>query len=165
MNSKTKIISLVILGLLTVPAMIFPKQTGEVLGINENKEETGSINEEAASDGEIGSGAREVVEPSDEGKDNDVQKITPSDEEDEEVTMIGKVLWDSGQINNVETNKFPLGTAVRVDTGVSNVHLVVDALRSSLAEETILVVNTETYIKLGGNPEDGSPVSATVYVD
>lgn len=150
-NPKVKIISLVILGLLAAPALLFPQEAGEVLGINETKGNgEGQIN----SDGNIGSGARDIK--NDEGEEN----------EEKTTEYTGKALWDANQKSDISTDKLALGQTITVKSGDITKSMVVSELREeTLSEDTILILNTETYISLGGNPEEGLPLNITVITD
>lgn len=146
-NSNVKIASLVILAFLAIPALYFNlsnKEPGQVLGVSENTN--------SQTEGTIGSGAREVVEEN----TNQQKEYT------------GKALWDSNQKEEIIANNvFSLGQSIKVgqkNTDKSE-HYVIDNLREGLASDVLLIVNTETFIKLGGNPEADNSVNISITIE
>lgn len=156
MGVKTKVFSLIVLVLLALPIFIGPqKNAGQVLGTSENQSSVYSSPEKNSPNfdlinsspqlkqskiGEIGSGASEVV-----SKNVVVgAKIYK-----------GRVIWEDNAKGKVVSDKFPKGSGIQVKYNQNTVPLVVEDSRI-LSSDTVLVVNKETFIKLGGNPETAS---------
>jgi len=152
MNNKSKIFSLFLLGGLLLPVLFIAPQSnqGQVLGESDRSGENSSKNP-----AEIGSGVREtrqIESVSSDSAQNSIQKIS------------GTVIWDENQVVNVSTNKFGLGKSIQVETVDGKFDLVVNSIRPELAEQTVMVVNKETFIKLGGNPEVDPNLTVTAWV-
>jgi hypothetical protein len=148
MLSKTRILGLILIGLLLLPVLLAPKQTGSVLGVNENKSQSASTDQKI---GQIGGGTLEDTRIS--GKDSTKPK-----------TLQGKAIWDENAKSAVSTDKFNLGTSIKVTTPSSSMGLVVGDVRV-LSLDTLLVLNKETYTKLGGNPASDKSIDVTVTLD
>jgi len=178
---RTKVFSLLLLALLIVPAILISpvRDNSAVLGVSENLEMQPQIggqivnnsNQEAlkpkpaenfdlnnlftpeskaktAKIGEIGSGAQEI---------RNVDK-------DEAKSITGKVIWDENARTGIATDKFPLGSSIKVNYNKKDVFLVVGDTRV-LASDTVLVVNREAFVKLGGNPDKENKITVTVSLD
>lgn len=179
---RTKVFSLLLLALLIVPAILISpvRDNSAVLGVSENLEmqpqiggqiinnpapnsqkpksaenfdlnnlfATDSAKAKTAKIGEIGSGAQEI---------RNVDK-------DEAKSITGKVIWDENARTGIATDKFPLGSSIKVNYNKKDVFLVVGDTRV-LASDTVLVVNREAFVKLGGNPDKENKITVTVSLD
>jgi hypothetical protein len=177
MNFKTKILSLVIFGLLILPAIFVPVQTGDVLGVNEIVEEAdggetegevsalGIVEKEEAQVesgpalktnevSSIGSGVRDVAED---------EKDSTSDDQKEAYTGLAK--YDPKQKVKLATNKFSLGQSLRVVTYEKEHNLVVNQIRQDLEDGVIIIVNRDTFVELGGNLDGENLVEVEIYIE
>lgn len=181
---NTKIFSLLLLALLIVPAILINpiKDNSAVLGVSENLESSAMLNQKnvenfspnnqksteqksndnfnleglfntgekpkVAKIGQIGSGAQEIK----------------TVDKDESKSITGKVIWDKNVRTGIATDKFPLGSSVKVNYNKKDSFLVVGDTRV-LASDTVLVVNRDTFIKLGGNPDEENKITVTVSLD
>jgi hypothetical protein len=156
MGAKTKIFSLIVLALLTLPVILGPQRSaGQVLGTSENKESGNSfptinipnplsgVSSETQpipkppKIGEIASGTREIIT-------TDTASIPK--------TLKGNVVWEDKVKSKVISDKYPKGSGIIVNYNGKSIPLVVDDSRI-LSTDTILVVDKDTFIKIGGNPE------------
>ncbi|MEM1312607.1 MAG: hypothetical protein AAGF07_04045 [Patescibacteria group bacterium] len=148
MSIKTKILSLLILGLLLLPSILGPRTGGSVLGVLDSRQDEKSTSpaENEVKVGEIASGAFET-------------RVFKSNQSQQE-SMKGKVIWDENAKSPVVTDKFSLGQSLKVNTGSSSYSLIVSDVRV-LSENTLLVLDKNTFIELGGNPsmQDSMTVS------
>lgn len=182
---RTKIFSLLLLALLIVPAILInpARDNSAVLGVSENLESPvmnqksvdnfNPINQnpkftdqktndnftldglfnsgekaKVAKIGQIGSGAQEIK----------------TVDKDESKSITGKVIWDENVRTGIATDKFPLGSSVKVNYNKKDSFLVVGDTRV-LASDTVLVVNRDVFVKLGGNPNKENKVTVTVSLD
>jgi hypothetical protein len=183
---RTKIFSLLLLALLIVPAILINpvKDNSAVLGVSENLESPAMLNQKSVENfnsinqnqkltdqktndnftldglfntgekakvakiGQIGSGAQEIK----------------TVDKDESKSITGKVIWDENVRTGIATDKFPLGSSVKVNYNKKDSFLVVGDTRV-LASDTVLVVNRDTFIKLGGNPDKENKVTVTISLD
>lgn len=134
------------LGLLVLPALIGPKSSGSVLGVIENKQTSSTPAAQTTQIGEIGSGAFET-------------KATNTDNTGKIYT--GKAIWDVNATSQVSTDKFNLGQSIKVTNGTISQNLVVGDVRV-LASDTLLVLNKDTFQKLGGDPQKDTSIDVTV---
>jgi hypothetical protein len=156
MGAKTKIFSLIVLVLLALPVILGTQRSGgQVLGTSENNENgtsfpninipnplSGGASEakpqaKPSKLGEIGSGAREIV---------------TADTTSSPKTLKGNVVWEDKIKSKVISDKFPKGAGIIVNYDGKSIPLVVDDSRI-LSSDTVLVVDKDTFIKIGGNPE------------
>lgn len=167
-NLKTKIFSLLLLLLLIIPAfLVNPRYgAGMVLGVTETNLDTTPQNLEIKENnnidtknnsGLIGSFFREKPKINPTPKQSQLGQIGSGAMEvrtiqDEKPIVKGKVIWDKNAKTAVATDKFNLGTSITVSYKEKNLSLVVGDNRV-LSADTVLVVDKETFIKLGGNPE------------
>ncbi len=156
MDIKTKVFSLIVLLLLALPIVLGTQNSGgQVLGASENNQ-TGSIsaantNQSTAIPiqgriGEIASGASEVVS---------------ADTAEASKVFKGRVIWEDNAKWKVVSDKFPKGSGIEVKFNGKAFPLVVEETRI-LSSDTTLVVNKETFIKLGGDPETSSYIEVEV---
>ncbi len=181
---NTKIFSLLLLALLIVPAILINpiKDNSAVLGVSENLESPTMLNQKnienfspnnqklaeqksndnfnleglfntgekpkVAKIGQIGSGAQEIK----------------TVDKDESKSITGKVILDQNVRTEIATDKFPLGSSVKVNYNKKDSFLVVGDTRV-LASDTVLVVNRDAFIKLGGNPDKENKITVTVSLD
>lgn len=150
---KKHLFAVILASVFILPVAVFPKQSGEVLGINEVRDgsgqgSVGSVDSGGARD--IASGARDVAKVKE-------QSAVPKTE-----TLFGKALWDSKQKVKASTNKFSSGSLIEVTYNGKVTQLLVEAQRDDLSEETVLILNTEAFVEIGGNPETQSLVDVEV---
>jgi hypothetical protein len=143
MSFKTKILSLLLMGLLILPVLIAPQKGGNVLGVIESKSSSSQVAEGL---GEIGGGTIEV-------KTVDPAPTTNS-------IISGKAIWDGP----VSSDKFSLGASIKVSSGNKSTSLVVGDIRV-LSPDTLMVVDKSTYIKLGGDPTSDRPLDVSATLD
>ncbi len=134
---NSKIVSLIVLGLLTVSAIAFRQEAGQVLGVTEKIETSGNSG--------IGSGAATI-------KTDDIKNTE----------FTGKALWDKEQIVDIKTDKFDIGQEIIITVDDKDFGYIVNDNRDSLSDETILILNTETFIRLGGNLENSNTIDVKV---
>jgi len=148
MNTKSKLFSLLLIGLLLAPVLFIAPQSnqGEVLG---ESDVAGEISPSLPA--EIGSGVREVREDSD-----SAESLTQK-------TISGTIIWDENQAVDVATNKFSLGKSIQLETPSGTYDLVINAIRPELADETLMIVNRETFIRLGGDPDTDPNLPGTAW--
>ena len=139
MTTKTKLWSLALLGLIMIPAMLFPKPQGEVLGVSENTLKVQSQEKNQDLYNSISSGVKEVRKT-----------------ENEQIQVYsGKAIFDEDQKVPVSTNKFSLGSSLTVENQKDEkINLVVNQVRQDLDPETLMYVDSNTFSKLGGNIQE-----------
>jgi hypothetical protein len=147
MSFKTKILSLLLMGLLILPVLIAPQKGGNVLGVIESKSSSSQVAEGL---GEIGGGTIEV-------KTVDPAPTTNS-------IISGKAIWDENAKSPVSSDKFSLGASIKVSSGNKSTSLVVGDIRV-LSPDTLMVVDKSTYIKLGGDPTSDRPLDVSATLD
>jgi len=150
MNAKSKLFSLLLVCFLLLPILLIAPQSnksGQVLGDTEVANSSSSLS------AEIGSGVREVRNPNSSSSSAAVNKIS------------GNIIWDENQTVEISTNKFNLGKSIVVQTPKGDLRVVVNAIRPDLAAETVMVVNRETFIRLGGDPEKDTNIVASAWED
>lgn len=99
---------------------------------------------------DISSGIRDINNTQIQTTDNDVPK-----------QKIGKIKWEAGTTTNVVSGTYPVGSGVRINYNNSSTELVVNTSRI-LSPGTLLVVDPQTFIALGGDPEKESVISAEI---
>jgi hypothetical protein len=153
MSFKTKLLSLFLLGLLLLPTFLGPRSTGTVLGVFENNANQAIIESETTTNsqiGEIASGAFEtkaVDNTSTRGK-----------------VYQGKAIWDENSKSQVITDKFSLGKSIKINSKDKSLDLIVGDVRV-LGEDTLVVLNRDTFILLGGNPDTQNNIDVSVIAD
>ncbi|MBC7472224.1 MAG: hypothetical protein H7196_03120 [candidate division SR1 bacterium] len=189
MNVKTRLFSLILLAILIIPVFFNPPKSGKVLGISEKIEsepetkatttnyDTGSVfnstntNEQKASN-TIDADAKQSqisAEPSQvpEYKLKDISSgirdkkkkaNTPAKESQ------GKVVWDANSTNSVTSDKFGLGSGIKVKYGNKETNIVVANTRI-LAPDVLLVVDSKTFMQLGGDLEKQANIDVIISVD
>ncbi len=177
MNFKTKILSLVIFGLLILPAIFVPVQTGNVLGVNEvieedSQEGEGEISALGAIEKEedelssepslktnqvssIGSGVRDVAD----------EEEVASKSENEKNVYSGLAKYDPKQRVSLSTNKFSLGQSLKIITYEKEHSLVVNQIRQDLEDGVVIIVNKDTFVDLGGDLNGEGLVEVEIYID
>jgi hypothetical protein len=76
----------------------------------------------------------------------------------------GKIKWEKAENQTIISSVYPVGSGVRVKIGDSYTDLVVTGSRV-LVPGTLLVVDQNTYLQLGGNPESQTTIDAEVIVN
>ncbi len=138
---KKHIFTIVLAAVFILPVAVFPRDTGQVLGINE----TVSVETNSNTLQDIASGVRDVVNQKKETK-----------------TLSGKALWDSKQKVQVSTNKFESGSLIEIKYNDKVQTFLVEAQRNDLTEETVVILNTEAFLLLGVDPELKSIIDVEV---
>lgn len=128
MSGKTRVLSFLLVLLLSIPFVLTPGNQGDVLGINEDKSQNS---------GQIAGGVAEN-----------------STEESQKMT--GKIIWSNSPNSRVRTDKFNLSTPITVSTPEKSLNLIVEEKVDGLDEGVLLIVNKETFQKLGGQPDQES---------
>lgn len=79
-------------------------------------------------------------------------------------TITGLAIWDNSLSSEIKvmTDKFTLGEPVNITTNGVEISAVINKITTSLTESTVLVVNKEFFIQLGGNPETESSIEVQV---
>jgi hypothetical protein len=126
-----------------LPVAVFPKQSGEVLGINEVRDGSGQ-----GSVGTLDQGVRDIA--------SGARDVAATEAPAETKPIFGKALWDSKQKVKASTNKFSSGSTVEVSYNGKVTRLLIEAQRDDLSEETVLILNTEAFVEIGANPETQS---------
>lgn len=98
----------------------------------------------------IGSGIRDVEEI------NSDRNTPPPG-----ASQVGRVVWEQSPTVRVMSDVFPVGSGVEVIAGDRSLDLVINKSRV-LVPGTLLVVDQETFIQLGGDPELQSALEVEV---
>lgn len=79
-------------------------------------------------------------------------------------TVNGLVVWDASLANDifVATDKFSLGDAVTIQTAKGSSTARVNKQIDNLGNSVVLRVNTDMFVRLGGNTEAAANIQATV---
>jgi hypothetical protein len=177
MNIKTKLFSLIILGILVLPVFINPPKSGSVLGVLEKK---GSVNEtqpdiQANTTSSLGSILlnEKSETPATAQQDNGVQtkikdissgirdikkKVTAPKE------YRGKIVWDANAKYPAISDKFGLGSGIKVTNGGNSANIVIGDVRV-LSPDTLMIVDGKTFAQLGGNPEKDVSIDVVAVVE
>lgn len=186
MNVKTRLFSLILLGILIIPVFFNPPKSGKVLGVSEK------VQPELE--------AKSTLSSTDSNPDstkNNEQKTPPQDVDDKQSQISnkpaqvpeyklkdissgirdkkkkistaskelqGKVVWDANSTNSVTSDKFGLGSGVRVKYEDKETNLVVANTRI-LAPDVLLVVDSKTFMQLGGDLEKQTNIDVIVSID
>lgn len=144
MNIKTRLLSTLFLVLLLTPVLISGSQenSGTVLGVIEDNSQPSARQAEI---GQIAGGVMETKNDSLETK-----------------SVTGKVIWIEDLEATAITDKFSLASSVLVESDTKSLNLVIGGTNRTLAPDTVLLVNRETFISLGGNPETQESIEAVV---
>jgi hypothetical protein len=176
MNIKTKLFSLIILGILVLPVFINPPKSGNVLGVLEKK---GSVTESqseirqnnTSTLGSILLNQQTEVSPSQpEQAPNKAIKDISSGIRDIKKKISapkeyrGKIVWDANAKYPAISDKFGLGSGVKVVNGGSTINVVVGDVRV-LSPDTLMVVDNKTFTQLGGNPEKDLSIDVVAIVE
>jgi hypothetical protein len=129
MSGKTKILSFLLVLLLSIPFVLSPSGQGNVLGVNEDRSNA------SLAEGQIAGGVIDTKQ----GQEK----------------MEGKVLLSKDNSNRVKSNKLSLSTPVKVQTTSGSLNLVVEEKVEDLPEDVLLVVGKDDFIKLGGDLNTG----------
>jgi hypothetical protein len=176
MNVKTKLFSLIILGILVLPVFINPPKSGNVLGVLEkkgsvaeaqseiqqtNNSSLGSIllNQQAETPAnESEKTPTKVVKDISSGIRDIKKKITAPKE------YRGKIVWDANAKYPAISDKFGLGTGVKVVNGSTVANVVVGDVRV-LSPDTLMIVDNKTFTQLGGNLEKDLSIDVVAIVE
>lgn len=133
LENKAKIISIIVLILLIIPAFLVPIASGMVLGVStKNQQISEGVN----------------------------TSINISKEEPGIYLSIIAILNDK-QINSIESDKFPVGTNLEIVSQGETYQGKVEAIRQ-LKESEYLSLNMETYKMFGGNIKFKSPITLQI---
>jgi hypothetical protein len=164
MNVKTKLFSLIILGILVLPVFINPPKSGAVLGVLEKKGTVVEAQPEVQQDNTSRLGSillnqkTEAVATQQEKTPNKVIKDISSGIRDIKKKIStpkeyrGKIVWDANAKYPAISDKFGLGTGVKIVNGGTSANVVVGDVRV-LSPDTLMVVDNKTFTQLGGNLE------------
>jgi hypothetical protein len=153
MSFKAKLLSLFLLGLLLLPAFLGPRSSGDVLGALDYKPtqtKTSDTESQNIQIGEIASGAFETKAAETNPIDKKVYK--------------GKAIWDENSKSQVITDKFSMGKSIKVSSNDNTLNLIVGDVRV-LGEATLLVLNRDTFVLLGGDPDVQDSMDVSVIAD
>lgn len=75
--------------------------------------------------------------------------------------VTGKVIWQDGANYSVKSDKFLIRSSLSIQVGDKEQSLVVDN-SGLLPADTLLSVNKDTFVKLGGDPSNQSYIDAVV---
>lgn len=142
--SKKHIFSTLLVSVFVLPIAVFPSESGQVLGINDVKDESLLENVSNSDARGIASGARDVVS---------------TELKDTNQPFFGQGLWDSQQKVKVSTSKFSSGSLVKVTFNGKTTEFLVEGQRNDLSQDTLLIFNTEAFVEIGANPETDSVVN------
>jgi hypothetical protein len=176
MNVKTKLFSLIILAVLVLPVFINPPKSGSVLGVLEKKgsvaeaqpettqESTSSLgsillNQQAESTSNVQEKSTNKVVKDISSGIRDIKKKIASPKE-----YRGKIVWDANAKYPAISDKFGLGTGVRVVNGGNSANIVVGDVRV-LSPDTLMVVDNKTFTQLGGNLEKDLSIDVVAIVE
>jgi|GEM_PF-3579020 len=143
MSVRAKIVSLVLLFLLILPFFSNSLNQGSVLGVNENLSQ-GTV---TTNEGQIGGG---VIENKTESSDNADKQIK------------GFAVLDSKASTSVLAKSFTLASEIKVTNGNKTSDLIVSKVDEGLANDTVLIVNEETFKLLGGDPKTQEKLEVSV---
>jgi hypothetical protein len=192
MNVKTRLFSIILLGILIIPVFFNPPKSGKVLGVSEQAQpEVEAKPAPAVSGFNIGS---VFNAPNNEQKSNEQKNVaavvdnqsppsdlTPSPEyklkdissgirDKKKKNMVsvkdlqGKVVWDAGTSNSVTSDKFGLGSGVKVKYADKVTNLVVANTRI-LAPDVLLLVDSKTFVQLGGDLEKQASIDVIINIE
>jgi hypothetical protein len=128
MSGKTRVLSFLLVLLLSIPFVFAPSRQGDVLGAVEDRSGQG---------GQIAGG---VVDNT----------------EDEEKKITGKAIWSEDNNAKLKTDKFNLSTGLTITHKDVSLNLVVEEKLADLDEEVLLVLDKKTFQELGGNLDQES---------
>jgi hypothetical protein len=176
MNVKTKLFSLIILGILVLPVFINPPKSGAVLGVLEKKDSVVESQQQEVQNNTSSLGsillnqetenvaAQQEKIPNKAVKDissgiRDIKKKISTPKE-----YRGKIVWDANAKYPAISDKFGLGTGVKVLNGGTSANVVVGDVRV-LSPDTLMVVDNKTFTQLGGNPEKDLSIDVVAIVE
>jgi hypothetical protein len=176
MNVKTKLFSLIILGILVLPVFINPPKSGAVLGVLEKKDSVVESQQQEVQNNTSSLGsillnqetenvaAQQEKIPNKAVKDissgiRDIKKKISTPKE-----YRGKIVWDANAKYPAISDKFGLGTGVKVVNGGTSANVVVGDVRV-LSPDTLMVVDNKTFTQLGGNPEKDLSIDVVAIVE
>jgi len=158
MTTKTKVFSLLVLVLLFLPIAFNSQRSGQVLGTNES----GSVglNNSSAPAGDSGQPIPAESQIKKQAQiAGDIASGVRSYEEnsvlDSQQALTGKAIVNMNTSLDASSDKFPLGTSLRISNGDNQVNVVVQG-KSVLSPDTLIVLNQDIFQRLGGDPETGS---------
>jgi hypothetical protein len=148
--SKTKILSVLLFLMLSIPTFLNPISEGEVKGVTEEKSQNlqnSIISKNSNSEkGQISAG---VIE----------------DKTDKKTTKIvnGMAILKTNANNPVTTDNYDLATSLKVTHKNKTLDLVVNDTKPTLDPDGLIVVNSETFQKLGGDPQTQTKIPISVH--
>jgi hypothetical protein len=184
MNVKTRLFSVILLGILVLPVFFNPPKSGNVLGVNEKKpnETTTTNNGSNTGNGQgisvdalfnTNNNSKPVqdstpetstTQSTNEYKLKDIssgirdikKKITSSPK-----TISGRVVWDVNNKTAVTSDKFSLGSGLKVKHNETELNVVVGDSRI-LAPDVLLSVDQKTFKQLGGDLEKQTSIDVNI---
>ena len=152
MRFRNKILSLGLLLVLIGPIVYSSSQenTGSVLGVIE----TGNVQNtnQAVNSQSLGNIAGGVI---------DDVKARPSEDQ----ILEGEVIWMDNLKSEVVSDKFSLASSVVVQYDSQITNLVVGDNSRVLPADAVLAVNKDTFIKIGGDPDNQKSLEVVVTKD
>jgi hypothetical protein len=183
MNVKTRLFSVILLGILIIPIFFNPPKEGKVLGVSEK------VNTDLES-----AGQESILKPSTPTVSS-ILKTTNSETKEIPETVAppqtaeyklkdissgirdkkkkivnapreiqGKVAWNSGTSSAVTSDKFSLGGGLKVRFNGKETDLVITSTRI-LAPDVLLSVDQKTFAQLGGDLEKQSSIDVTIITE
>jgi hypothetical protein len=143
MSLKSKIISIILLLILVVPVVGIPlsQSNGKVLGASEDKRVTTSLNK-----GEIAGG---VI---------DNKKATSTAVK----TISGLAALDENATFSTLNNKYQFGSNLEVTSNSKSLQIPTVLSSSTLPDNTVLSLDKEKFVQLGGDLTTKKPINVSV---
>lgn len=183
MNVKTRLFSVILLGILVLPVFFNPPQSGNVLGVNETKSSDNLSDVDNGEGFSIGSvfNSNNTQTNQEIQKNSGAQTNTQSPEyklkdissgirdikkknSNEPKTLTGRVVWDTNNKSSVTSDKFPLGSGVKVKYGDKESDAVIGDTRI-LAPDVLLSVDQKTFTLIGGDLEKQTSIDVTITIE
>jgi hypothetical protein len=142
---SSRIFGVALLTLIIVPFAINQSNRGSVLGVNEDLSQA----TQNSTEGSIAGG---VIE----------NRMTADYEEVDPKVYEGKIKLDIEASINLSTNLYSLASEVKLSHQENTVDTIVGQSNLELPEGYIAIVDTDTFIKLGANPELETEIDGTI---
>jgi hypothetical protein len=156
-----------------LPVLISPQKSGQVLGISEQKSPLDNQQNQSKSNtleqilpkwnSDVASEPQAKKSPAEKISSGVMETKLTEKKKTSEVTE-GLVSWDEKLQNIAISDKFTLGSSVKIIYQTNQVDLVIGDSKS-LEPDTILVLDKASFIKLGGNPETQKSLKVSVKAD
>ncbi len=86
-------------------------------------------------------------------------------ESKEDTRATGQIHWEENDVKSITTNKFELGKSIEINTANRNSIQAVVSQSRALPLNTILIVDQETFIELGGNPRTQQYINGEIILN